>query len=29
LQAMISVTLQSNARGKIRNFTAQMRRKRG
>ncbi|HRD12707.1 MAG TPA: Lrp/AsnC family transcriptional regulator, partial [Mycobacterium sp.] len=27
LQAMISVTLQSNARGKIRNFTAQMRRK--
>ena len=27
LQAMISVTLQSNARGKIRNFIAQMRRK--
>jgi len=27
LQAMISVTLQSNARGKIRNFIAQIRRK--
>ena len=27
LQAMISVNLQSNARGKIRNFIAQMRRK--